>query len=103
MLSMTKNPFYNALAAIIYIILIVFGLNNIPTIQYDLNQYIQPIIMLSFLVLSVSVMTYIFGYQPLVLFLDNKRKEAVSLFLKTVGIFGGITLIIIVAYLLILT
>jgi hypothetical protein len=48
-------------------------------------------------------MAYIFGYQPLVLFLDNKRKEAVSLFLKTVGIFGGITLIIIVIYLLILT
>jgi hypothetical protein len=63
----------------------------------------MPIIMLSLLVLSVSVMAYIFGYQPLVLFLDDKRKEAISLFLKTVGIFGGITLGMVVLYFLIFT
>jgi hypothetical protein len=100
---MTKNPIYNALAALVYIIAIVLGLTYMSTIQTKIDDLIMPIIMLSLLVLSVSVMVYIFGYQPLVLFLDNKRKEAVSLFLKTVGIFGGITLIIIVIYLLILT
>jgi hypothetical protein len=100
---MTKNPIYNALAALVYIIAIVLGLTYMSTIQTKIDDLIMPIIMLSLLVLSVSVMAYIFGYQPLVLFLDNKRKEAISLFLKTVGIFGGITLIIIVTYLLILT
>jgi hypothetical protein len=100
---MTKNPIYNALAALVYIIAIVLGLTYMSTIQTKIDDLIMPIIMLSLLVLSVSVMAYIFGYQPLVLFLDNKRKEAISLFLKTVGIFGGITLIIIVIYLLILT
>lgn len=100
---MTKNPLYNALTALVYIIAIVLGLTYMSTIQTKIDDLIMPIIMLSLLVLSVSVMVYIFGYQPLVLFLDNKRKEAVSLFLKTVGIFGGITLIIIVTYLLILT
>jgi hypothetical protein len=100
---MTQNPIYNALAALVYIIAIVLGLTYMSTIQTKIDDLIMPIIMLSLLVLSVSVMVYIFGYQPLVLFLDNKRKEAVSLFLKTVGIFGGITLIIIVIYLLILT
>jgi predicted membrane channel-forming protein YqfA (hemolysin III family) len=100
---MTKNPIYNALAALVYIIAIVLGLTYMSTIQTKIDDLIMPIIMLSLLVLSVSVMVYIFGYQPLVLFLDNKRKEAISLFLKTVGIFGGITLIIIVTYLLILT
>jgi predicted membrane channel-forming protein YqfA (hemolysin III family) len=100
---MTQNPIYNALAALVYIIAIVLGLTYMSTIQTKIDVLIMPIIMLSLLVLSVSVMAYIFGYQPLVLFLDNKRKEAISLFLKTVGIFGGITLIIIVIYLLILT
>jgi hypothetical protein len=100
---MTKNPFYNALTALVYIIAIVSGMNYISSIQTNENEYIMPIILLSLLVLSVSVMAYIFGYQPFVLFLDDKKKEAISLFLKTVGIFGGITLIIIATYLLILT
>jgi hypothetical protein len=98
---MTKNPFYNALTALVYIIAIVLGLTYMPTIQTEMDDFIMPIIMLSLLVLSVSVMAYIFGYQPLVLFLDDKRKEAISLFLKTVGIFGGITLGMVVLYFLI--
>jgi hypothetical protein len=98
---MTKNPFYNALTALVYIVAIVSGMNYISGIETNENEYIMPIIMLSLLVLSVSVMAYIFGYQPLVLFLDDKRKEAISLFLKTVGIFGGITLGMVVLYFLI--
>jgi predicted membrane channel-forming protein YqfA (hemolysin III family) len=98
---MTKNPFYNALTALVYIIAIVLGLTYMPTIQTKMDDFIMPIIMLSLLVLSVSVMAYIFGYQPLVLFLDDKRKEAISLFLETVGIFGGITLGMVVLYFLI--
>jgi hypothetical protein len=47
-------------------------------------------------------MAYVFGYQPLRLFLDDKKKEAVSLFLKTVGIFGGITIILIIVYFILL-
>jgi large-conductance mechanosensitive channel len=98
---MTKNPIYNALAALIYIVAIVLGITYMPIIETNINEFIMPIIMLSLLTLSVAVMAYIFGYQPLVLFLDNKKKEGVSLFLKTVGIFGGITLILVVGYLLV--
>jgi hypothetical protein len=97
---MTKNPLYNALAALVYIIAIVLGMTYISTIQTKMDDFLMPIIMLSLLVLSVAVMAYIFGYQPLVLFLDDKKKEAISLFLKTVGIFGGITLGVILLYFL---
>jgi hypothetical protein len=45
-------------------------------------------------------MAFIFGYQPLLLFLEDKKKDAVSLFLKTVAIFGSITIIMIVIYLI---
>jgi hypothetical protein len=61
-----------------------------------------PIILLSLLTLSVAVMAYVFGYQPLILLLDNKRKEAISLFLKTVAIFGVITFILILIYFILL-
>jgi hypothetical protein len=95
---MTKNPIYNALAALAYIVAIVLGITYMPTIQTPAQNLIMPILMLSLLTLSVAVMAYIFGYQPLVLFLDNKKKEGVSLFLKTVGIFGGVILILVVVY-----
>lgn len=99
---MTKNPFYNALAALGYIVLIVLGMNAISGVQRDLGEIIMPIIMLSLLTLSAAVMVYIFGYQPLLLFLEDKKKEAISLFLKTVGIFGVITLFIVLIYLLLI-
>jgi hypothetical protein len=62
----------------------------------------MPIIILSLFTLSTAVMAYIFGYQPLRLFLEKKEKEAVSLFLKTVGIFGVTTIILVITYLLVL-
>jgi hypothetical protein len=38
-------------------------------------------------------MAYLFFYQPFILYFDNKKKEALDLFLKTILIFGVITLI----------
>jgi Na+/serine symporter len=99
---MTKNPFYNALAALLYIVLIVLGMTAISSIHSSVDEIIMPIIMLSLFTLSTAVMAYIFGYQPLRLFLEEKKKEAVSLFLKTVGIFGVITIILITIYLLLI-
>ena len=50
-----------------------------------------PMGMLALLVLSVSVMAYLFFYQPVMLFLDGKREDAVKLFLETVAVFAGAT------------
>lgn len=69
----------------------------IPT----MNEYIAPIIMLSLFTFSTGVMGYIFGYYPFKLFIENKQKEGLSLFLKSLGTFGGITILIVVGYILI--
>ncbi|MBP6976580.1 hypothetical protein KBB42_03235 [Candidatus Dojkabacteria bacterium] len=99
---MTKNPFYNAFAAIIYIVVIVFSINLIADKEVNdgLAQFITPIMMLSLFVLSAAVMGYVFCYQPLRLYLDGKKKEAVSLFLKTVGVFSTVPIVILLLYLL---
>lgn len=99
---MTKNPFYNALAALGYIVLIVLGMTYMSGTQNNVNEIVMPIIMLSLFTLSTAVMAYIFGYQPFKLFLEDKKKEAVTLFLKTVVIFGGITFGIALVYFLII-
>lgn len=90
---MTKNPLLNALAALGYIILVAsvmfYGIRHTGP---D-NSVIIPIAMLSLFTLSAAMMGYIFCSQPLQLYLDGKKKEAINLFLKTVAIFGGMTIL----------
>ena len=91
---MTKNPFVNALAAALYIGLVgsvmYYGLSrtNQPSVVF-------PIAIISLFTLSAAVMGYLFVYSPLQLYLDGETKRAVNLFLQTVGVFAGITLVII--------
>ena len=95
---MTKNPLLNALGALLYIIVVsvimFYGTQNLPRE----DTVFAPIVVLSLFTLSAAVMGYVFCYQPLQLFLANKKKEAVDLFLKTVGIFGAVTATILFLY-----
>jgi hypothetical protein len=96
---MTKNPILNALAAIVYIITIAsvmfYGIENAAPIK----SVIGPIVIVSLFTLSAAVMGYIFFYQPLQLYLDGKKKDAVNLFLQTVAVFAGITALILFLFL----
>lgn len=86
---MTKNPFYNALAALIYIVVIVTVLFNLSHITGGEDEnMLFPIAGLSLLVLSVAFMAYTFFYQPVVMLLDGKRDEAAKLFIRTLAIFA---------------
>lgn len=98
-----KNPLFNAISALAYISSIVLLINVIGTLQLPSNQIIIPIIMLSLFTLSAAIMGYLFCYQPLILYLDGKKKEAVKLFLQTVGIFALGILGILLGYLLIVS
>ena len=88
---MTRNPFINAFAATAYISIVAsvmfYGTNHTSPV----NSVIMPIAILSLFTLSAAVMGYLFLYQPLQLYLDGKKKNAVNLFLQTVAVFGGIT------------
>lgn len=53
-----------------------------------------PMGMLSLLVLSVSVMAFLFFYQPVIMLLEGKRQEAVTFFFKTVATFAIATALI---------
>lgn len=93
---MTKNPFINALSATAYIAAVacfmfygkfIFG-NREDTI-------LMPIMMLSLFVLSAASMACIFFFQPVQLYLDGEKKAAADLLLKTIVIFAGTTLVVI--------
>ncbi len=98
-ISMTQNPFLNALAASLYITFIASVLYYAPKITPHVDTVIVPIVMLSLFVLSAAIMGYLFLYQPAQLFLEGEKKKSIQLFLRTVGIFAVITLLILFALL----
>ena len=92
---MSKNPLINALSASAYIIFIVTIMTFVTQPLKDKpDTFFAPITILFVLTLSVAVMAFLFFYQPLQLFIEGKKKEAVNLFVKTVGIFAIITTIV---------
>ncbi len=92
---MTKKPFINALVAAAYIFLVVTAMNVVTQPLRDKpDTFMAPVTVLFVLTLSVAVMAYLFFYQPLLMFIDGKKKEAVNLFIKTVGIFALLTAIV---------
>jgi hypothetical protein len=91
---MNKSPYYNALLALGYIVLLVTIVFRTAGFGGEQESVLFPIIMLSLLVLSVSVMAFLFFYQPVVLLLDGKREEALAFFLRTVGTFAAGTILL---------
>ena len=98
-----KKPFINALLAELYIATIV------SVIQYGIapkdapDNILIPIMMLSLFVLSAAVMGYLFLAEPLQLYLNNKKKEAVSFFMQTVATFAGTTALILILWTILLS
>lgn len=92
---MTKNPIINALSASAYIIIGVTVMHYVTQpLRNKPDTFFAPIVMLSLLTLSVAVMAYLFFYQPLMLFIDGKKTDAVNLFIKTVGVFAVLTTVV---------
>ena len=93
---MTKNPFLNALAAIAYIALVsslmFFGTQN----ARPEDSVLAPIMIISLFTLSAAVMGYIFLYNPFRLYFDGQKKEALNLFLQTLGTFAVIVAIVMI-------
>lgn len=95
---MSKNPLYNAFGAALYIFLVVTVMTLVTQPLRDKpDTFFAPITVLFMLTLSVAVMAYLFFYQPLLLFIDGKKKQAVDLFVKTVGYFAIFTALVLVA------
>ena len=94
---MSKNPIINALSAAAYIGLVVTIINFISAVPRNQpDTAFAPVVFLSLLTLSVTVMAYLFFYQPLQLFIDGKKKSAIHLFVKTVSVFAIFTVVILI-------
>lgn len=87
----------NALVASMYIVIVVAVMTFATgPLRNKPDTFFAPIAMLFVLSLSVAIMAFLFFYQPILLLIEGKKKEAVSLFVKTVGVFGAITVIVLI-------
>lgn len=92
---MTKNPVVNALSASAYIFLVVSVMTVVTQpLKNKPDTFFAPITVLFVFTLSAAVMVVLFFYQPLMLFIEGKKKDSVNLFVKTVGIFAAFTAIV---------
>jgi len=85
---MTKNPVINALAALLYIVLVVSLLYYAPMYIHVADSIFIPIAFLSLFVFSAASMSYIFLCQPLQFLLEGEYKKSVHLFIKTLMAFA---------------
>lgn len=90
MQNIFKNPYLNSVYAEVYIVIVGLIMQNVGKPDTP-DNFFTPIAALSLLVLSASVMGYLFLGRPLQLYLDGEKKQAVSFFMKTVLSFALIT------------
>ncbi|MDB5190201.1 MAG: hypothetical protein JWN49_527 [Parcubacteria group bacterium] len=89
---MKWNPFINALAAVAYIGAVALFMHFIESLRHDTpDTLLDSLGFISLFVCSAAIMAFLFFYQPLVRLIEGKKAAAVSYFLKTIGIFGAIT------------
>lgn len=89
---MRWNPFVNAVLAAAYIGAVALFMHFIESLRHDTpDTLLDSLGFISLFVLSAATMAFLFFYQPAVRLLENRKAEAISYFLQTLGIFGVIT------------
>jgi hypothetical protein len=95
---MKNNPILNAILAVLYICAVASVMSYAENHVKGEDTIFAPIAFISLFTLSAAVMAYLFVGQPLQLYLDDKKKEAVDLFVRTLAVFAGLTAIALIAF-----
>ncbi len=89
-----KRALANAIITAIYVVLIGSFIYFGEKIFGEAPNILIPIVMLMLLVFSVALTGFLIFGKPVMLYLDNKKKEAISLLGYTLGFLFAITLIV---------
>ena len=91
---MRWNPFINGIGAAAYIWAVGLLISHISSLHHDTpDNLVGSVSAISLMVFSAAVMGFLFFYRPVTLLIENKKEEAFYFFLKTLGVFGVITLL----------
>jgi len=90
----------HALSTAIYIGLVAFLMQNAEKIFGKMNNLMGPVAFLLIFVLSAAVTGALVLGKPVLMYLDNQKKEALKLFFYTLGWLLIITVIILITQIL---
>lgn len=94
MSKIIKRAFINSFGTVAYVILIVSFLFSLQVLSPKEDTIIIPIAMLLLFVCSAAITGFLVFGKPIMLYIDGKKKEAVSLLSYTLVMLFLITLIV---------
>ena len=95
---MKPNPYLYASGALLYIAAVASFLSFIETIKHDTpDTLLDGMAFISLVVLSAAIMAFFFFYQPVLLAIEGNASGALSFFLKTLGTFAVLIVLMLTA------
>ena len=92
--KITKQALINSAGTVLYVIAVALFMYYGTLIKIGRsNSILVPIALLLLFVLSASVTGYLMLSKPAQMYLDGKKKEALSLLTKTITFFGIFTIV----------
>jgi hypothetical protein len=100
--KLLTHSFGHTLLAFAYIFCIALFFNfGVRNLFKNVPEFFAPIIILSLLVLSASVMVVLIFGRPVLLYLDGKKKDALTMLFYTIGCLAAIFFITVISVLII--
>ena len=93
-LETLQYAFINAFGTALYVMLVVLGISSLQSIVSSKDTVLAPIAALMLFVCSAGITGFLVFGRPVILYLDGKKKEALSLLGYTLAILFVITMII---------
>lgn len=82
-MNVNKSGFLNALGALVYIVIVSSIMQNADKLFGKADNYIGAISFLLLFTLSAFIVGGLVVGKPIMLYIDDKKKEAISLFVTT--------------------
>ena len=85
MKKITQMGLLSALGVVIYTSAVVELMNNAERIFGSMQGFVGPLSFLLLIVLSVAIVGTLIFAKPILMYIDNAKKEAIKLLLYTLG------------------
>lgn len=93
-----KNPYLSAVTAFVYVLGVAAFLQSTSTLFGAPPAVVGVALMLSVLVFSVALMGFLFFFTPLCLVVQQQYEASALFFLKTLGTFGVLTVLLLCSF-----
>ena len=91
MKSTITRSLINSAATVIYILIVATIMTNAERIFDEMSSFLAPVVFLSLFTLSAFVVGTLILGKPIMLYMDGKKKEGVSLLLASIAWMGVFT------------